>query len=112
MKCLPSPPLPSVAGSAGLTGSTTAPAKDEKKEEPKKSGFGLGSLKKTVTPESQSAQVSASGGSRGVGADRDAKGGDNPALVKVSVTPAEVAAFKKGICKSVTRPEHRRRSAR
>jgi predicted Zn-dependent protease len=86
-----------VAGSAGLTGSTApAPAKDDKKEEPKK-GFGLGSLKKSVTPEQQSAQVTASGGSRGVGADRDAKGGDNPALVKVAVTPTEVAAFKKGI---------------
>ena len=71
--------------------------KDDKKEEPKKGGFGLGSLKKTATPEQQSAQVSASGGSRGVGADRDAKGGDNPALVKVVVTPVDVTAFKKGI---------------
>ena len=82
--------------SAGLTGSTAAP-KDEKKEEPKKGGFGLGALKKAVTPEQQSAQVSASGGSRGVGADRDAKGGDNPAQVKVTVSPTDVAAFKKGI---------------
>ena len=89
-----------VAGSAGLTGSTAAPKddkKDAKKEEPKKGGFGLGSLKKTAAPEQQSAQVSASGGSRGVGADRDAAGGDNPALVTVVVTPAEVAEFKKGI---------------
>jgi predicted Zn-dependent protease len=91
-----------VAGSSGLTGSTSAgkddksDGKDAKKEEPKK-GFGLGSLKKSVAPEQQSAQVTASGGSRGVGADRDAKGGPNPGLVKVTVTPVEVAAFVKGI---------------
>lgn len=98
------PPVTAIAiveGSAGLTGATAPkkddPAKkDDKKEEPKK-GFGLGSLKKAVTPEQQSAQVTASGGSRGVGADRDAKGGDNPALVKVAVTPADVTAFRKGI---------------
>ena len=97
------PPVTAIAiveGSAGLTGST-APKKDDKKEEPKKEepkkGFGLGSLKKSTTAENQSAQVTASGGSRGVGADRDAKGGDNPALVKVTISAAEIAAFKKGI---------------
>jgi predicted Zn-dependent protease len=100
--------IATVAGSSGLTGSTAAPKKDDqakkddsKKEEPKKDepkkGFGLGSLKKAATPEQNSAQVTASGGSRGVGADRDAKGGDNPALVKVTVTAAEITAFKKGI---------------
>jgi hypothetical protein len=82
-------------GSAGLTES--APAKGEKKEEPKKSGFGLGALKKTVAPEKQSAQVSGSGGARGVGADRLAKGGDNPNPVKVTVSAAEIEAFRKGI---------------
>jgi hypothetical protein len=41
--------------------------------------------------------VSASGGSRGLGPDRAAKGGANSGLVKVSVSDAEVAAFKKGI---------------
>lgn len=97
------PALSSIAvvpeGSAGLAGSGSKkedPPKEEKKEEPKK-GFGLGALKKTVAPESQSAQVSASGGSRGVGPDRLAKGGSNPAPVKVTVTAADVAAFKKGI---------------
>lgn len=101
------PPITAIAivgGSAGLTGST-APSKDgdqakhddpAKKDEPKK-GFGLGTLNKSATPDQQSAQVTASGGSRGIGADRDAKGGDNPALVKVTVTPAELTAFKKGI---------------
>ena len=98
------PPLTTIAvvadGAAGLTGSTK-PADDkkkddEKKEEPKK-GFGLGSLKKSTTADNQTAQVSASGGARGVGPDRAAKGGPNPAIVKVSVSAAEIAAFGKGI---------------
>ena len=85
-----------VDGAAGLTGSSKEP-EPEKKEEPKKRGFGLGGLKQTVAPEKQSAQVSASGGARGLGADRAAKGGPNKALVKVTVTNADVEAFKKGI---------------
>jgi predicted Zn-dependent protease len=91
-------------GASGLTGST-APAKDDKsadkskdkKEDPPKKGFGLGSLKPASSSERQTAQVSASGGSRGVGPDRAAKGGGNPAIVKASVSDAEIAAFKKGI---------------
>ena len=57
-------------GASGLTGSAKAGDKKEdakKEEEPKKKGFGLGGLKQAVAPEKQSAQVSASGGSRGVG---------------------------------------------
>jgi predicted Zn-dependent protease len=85
-------------GAAGLTGSTKAKDKKEepKKEEPRK-GVGLGSLKPVASSERQTAQVSASGGSRGLGRDRNAKGGSNPAIVKASVSDAEVAAFKKGI---------------
>jgi predicted Zn-dependent protease len=88
-------------GAAGLTGSTkdtkeTKDTKDAKKEEPKK-GFGLGALKPASSSERQTAQVSASGGSRGVGPDRLAKGGGNPSIVKASVSDAELAAFKKGI---------------
>jgi beta-barrel assembly-enhancing protease len=89
-------------GASGLTGST-APAKDDKakkddkKEEAPKKGFGLGSLKPSSSAERQTAQVSASGGSRGVGSDRAAKGGGNPAVVKTSVTDADLAAFKKGM---------------
>lgn len=89
-----------MAGSAGLAGgSSTKPAADTDKpaDPPKKKGFGLGALKKTVAPESQSAQVSASGGARGVGPDRNAKGGPNPSPVTVTVTSAELAAFKRGI---------------
>jgi len=89
-----------VDGAAGLTGGSKDSGKkddkDAKKEEPKK-GFGLGSLKRGTGSEQQTAQVSASGGSRGVGPDRAAKGGDNPAVVKVTVSAAEVATFKKGI---------------
>ena len=68
----------------------------EKKEEPKR-GLGLGALKQNVAPEKQTAQVSASGGARGVGPDRLAKGGSNPNPVKVSVSAAEIDAFRKGI---------------
>jgi len=91
-------PITSIAvvgdGASGLTGSTKA---DEKKEEPKKKGFGLGALKPSVASEKQSTQVSASGGARGVGPDRAAKGGSNPAIVKTTVSPAELTDFKKGI---------------
>ena len=91
-------------GSAGLAGSSAPakddkkadPKKDEKKEEPKK-GFGLGALNRNTSQEKQTAQVSASGGARGVGPDRLAKGGDNPNPVKVTVSATDVAAFKKGI---------------
>jgi predicted Zn-dependent protease len=82
-----------VEGASGLAGSS----KEEKKEEPKKKGFGLSSLTKTASTDKQTAQVSASGGARGVGPDRDAKGGSNPNIVKVTVSAAEVDAFKKGI---------------
>jgi predicted Zn-dependent protease len=83
-------------GAAGLTGSTAPSKEPEKKEEPKK-GVSLANLKQTAAPEKQSAQVSASGGARGVGPDRAAKGGGNPNPVKVSVSAAEVETFKKGI---------------
>lgn len=91
-------------GAAGLAGGsgaskaeTTKPEDKPAEEPPKKKGFGLSTLKKTLTPSGQSAQVSASGGARGVGPDRNAKGGSNPAIVTVAVTPTELAAFKKGI---------------
>ena len=88
-------------GAAGLTGSSADKSKGKKEEAPKKEepkkGFGLGALKPASAPERQTAQVSASGGSRGLGADRAAKGGGNPAVVKTSVSDADLAAFKKGI---------------
>jgi beta-barrel assembly-enhancing protease len=69
---------------------------EPKKAEPKK-GFGLAASKPTIAQEKQSSQVTASGGSRGVGPDRAAKGGSNPNPVKVTVTAAEVETFKQGI---------------
>lgn len=60
-------------------------------------GFGAGGLKQTVAPERQSTQVSASGGARGLGADRAAKGGGNPSLIRTNVAAAELATFKNGI---------------
>jgi predicted Zn-dependent protease len=90
-------------GSAGLTGSTKDDggkkddSKDAKKDDQPKKGLGLGSLKKSTSADNQTAQVSASGGARGVGPDRLAKGGSNPAVVKVAVSADELAAFAKGI---------------
>lgn len=87
------------AGSAGLTGgaSSTTKTEEPKKEEEKKKGFGLGRLMRPAGAEKQTAQVTASGGARGVDPERDAKGGSNPRIVAVGLTPAEIAEFKKGI---------------
>ena len=85
-------------GAAGLAGdSKSAEKKDAEKkdEEPKKKGFGLSKMLPTSGGEKKQAQVTASGGARGVDPEKDSKGGSNPALVAVKVTPAEIAAFKK-----------------
>lgn len=80
------------SGSAGAAGGTAKPA-----EEPKKRG--IGGLASSLRPgggEKKSAQVTGSGAARGgVGEDGNAKGGSNPALVAVSVSAADIAAFKK-----------------
>lgn len=87
-----------VEGSAGLAEGSKETAKpEEKKPEEKKRGFGLSNLTKSASGGKNEQQVAASGGARGVGADRLAKGGDNPSAVKISISPADVAAFKKGI---------------
>jgi predicted Zn-dependent protease len=89
------------AGAAGLAGGgkdqKSAEADKSGKEAPaKKRGFGLGRLISPGGEERQSAQVTGSGGARGVGdPDKDAKGGPNPAVVTVTVTAADLAAFKK-----------------
>jgi beta-barrel assembly-enhancing protease len=86
------------AGSAGLAGGSTKTADkpaDKKEEQPKKKGFGLGSLLKPTGSESKSAEVTGSGASRGVDTERNAKGGPNPALVVVRVNAGDVQAFKK-----------------
>jgi beta-barrel assembly-enhancing protease len=86
------------AGSAGLTGGGAKPEEkkpEEKKEEPKKGRFGLGKMLPTSGGEKKQAQVTASGGARGVDPEKDSKGGSNPALVAVKIAPADIAAFKK-----------------
>ena len=81
---------------AGSSGAAGAPPK-KPEAEPKKKG--LGGLAGALRPsggEQKSAQVTGSGASRGAGSeDRLAKGGANPALVAVSLTAADVTAFKK-----------------
>jgi len=88
------------SGSAGLTGGAKPAAKadgkeDPKKEAPKKKGFGLSRMLPGGGGEQKSAQASASGGTRGVDPERDAKGGSNPKPVPVKVLAADLTAFKK-----------------
>ena len=85
-------------GSAGLTGDSKAEekkAEEKKAEEPKKGRFGLSRMLPTGGGEKKQAQVTASGGARGVDPEKDSKGGSNPAIVAVKIAAADVAAFKK-----------------
>jgi hypothetical protein len=87
-------------GSTSGGGNTGNSTKDPKAADPKKpasGGFGLGKLTTPLGGEKQGTQAVASGGSRGVGGDRDAKGGGNPAIIIVTITPAELEAFRIGI---------------
>jgi beta-barrel assembly-enhancing protease len=92
-----------VEGAAGLASgdkkkADDKKADDKKAEEPKKKG-GFGSALGSITgqKQAQSGQQVASAGARGVGPDRDAKGGSDPRPVVVKITAAELEAFKKGI---------------
>ena len=75
---------------------TPPPAKADEAppEAPKKKGFGLSKLVSGGGSETKSAQVVGSGGARGLDPEKDAKGGGNPAVVVVKVTPADLQAFK------------------
>jgi predicted Zn-dependent protease len=91
-----------VEGGAGLAGGDSKPAgkkEDDspKKEEPKKKGGLLGKVNLTSGSQSQNTQTIASAGARGGVPDRDAKGGPVKTRVVVSVSAADLAAFKKGI---------------
>jgi hypothetical protein len=99
------------AGASGLASGSASSAKktddadkdkDAKKDaataedKPKKKGFGLGSLASGLGGgEKKSGQTVASGGARGLDPEVDAKGGPNPGLVSVSLTRADVEAFRK-----------------
>jgi predicted Zn-dependent protease len=73
--------------------SKPAPAEEEK---PKTKGFGLGKLADSLGGgEKKSGQTVASGGARGLDPEVDAKGGPNPAIVSVSVSKADIDAFRK-----------------
>jgi beta-barrel assembly-enhancing protease len=84
-------------GTAGLTGGGEAAKPEAKKaEEPKKSGrFGLSKMAGLGGGEKKQAQVTASGGAKGLDPEKDSKGGPNPAPVPVKIAATEVAAFKK-----------------
>jgi len=86
-------------GTSGLAGGAKGePTKDEPKKDeappPKKRGFSLGGLLKPGGDEKKTAQVTGSGGSRGVDTERGAKGGGNPAIVVVTLTAADIERFK------------------
>ena len=95
------------AGASSLTGSsgsaTTTTAKpatttsSTAKPPASSSKFGLGGVTSKLGADKTNTGTVASAGSRGVNPDRDAKGGPNPARVTVTLTPAEIAAFRKGI---------------
>jgi len=95
-------------GAAGLAGGDAKAAEKKpedakageksdaaKTEEPKKRGFGLSRMVPGGGGEKKSAQVTASGGARGVDPEKDSKGGSNPQVVPVKIVAADVAAFKK-----------------
>lgn len=72
--------------------STAAPAGGG----PGSGSFGLGGMSALGAEKSSSSTI-ASAGSRGVNRDRDARGGPNKGLVTVTLTPDEIAEFRKGI---------------
>ena len=88
-------------GAKGLAGDTAPPKDDkttkpeDKKAEPAKKG-GLGSFL-TKGTQAQNTGTVASAGSRGGVPDRDAEGGSNRNKVRVTLSAAEIEAFKKGI---------------
>ena len=87
-------------GAAGLTGGDAKAEEkkpeEKKAEEPKKSRFGLSNMLPAGGGEKKQAQVTASGGARGVGdPEKDSKGGSNPKIVPVKIAAGDVAAFKK-----------------
>ncbi len=84
--------------SAIATVAPPAAAAEAKPAESKRPGLGLGSLRNAAAgTQKSSTSLASSAGARGVTPDRDAKGGPNKAAVRVTVTAAELAAFKAGI---------------
>ena len=98
-------PMTSIAtvaeGSRGLAGSGGGEAEkkdaDKKEGEKKSGGFGLGKLGLSKGSETKSTATVASGGNRGVNPDRDAVGGPVKTKLQITLTPAELDAFRRGI---------------
>lgn len=88
-----------IAMSAIATMAPPASSAAAEKPAEEKKGLGLGGLRNRLSSGSQrtTTQLTASGGARGVTKDRDAKGGSVKTAVRVTVTDAELAAFKAGI---------------
>jgi len=86
-------PVSSVVTVASTAAKPAEPAAEKKSG----SRFGVGSLTSKLGGEKTSTSTVASAGSRGVNPDRDAKGGPNPRAVSVTITVAEIAAFRTGI---------------
>ncbi|HUF23812.1 MAG TPA: M48 family metallopeptidase [Vicinamibacterales bacterium] len=92
-------------GTRGVAGGGSSkpaePAKEEPKKEepPKKRGFGIGKIASSLTggKQAESTQASASAGGRMGVPDTNAPGGSNKTPVRVTITAAEIAEFKKGI---------------
>jgi Zn-dependent protease with chaperone function len=72
---------------------------EKKAEEPKKRGFGIGRIASSLTggKQAESTQASASAGGRMIGPDNLAAGGTNKTPVKLTISAADIAEFKKGI---------------
>ena len=93
------------AGSSSLAGSSAAakpsatptPSSTPTPTPASKSRFGLGGLTSKMGPDKANTGTVASAGTRGVNPDRDAKGGADPRIVIVTLTPAELEAFRRGI---------------
>ena len=84
-------------GSKGVAGGSAKTAPEEKKEEPKKKGFGISGLGLSKGKQAETTQANASAGGRAVGRpDRFAKGGDNPAKVSVTVTAGGSRGLREG----------------
>jgi predicted Zn-dependent protease len=90
-------------GASGLAGSSKSDTKaaDTKAADTKAAGGGskLGGLGKLnpLGAEKKSSSTVASAGARGGVPDRDARGGGNPTVITITLTPAEITEFKKGI---------------
>jgi predicted Zn-dependent protease len=93
-------------GSRGLAGAEGKPeeqkdgdtAKKDESSTRKPAGGGLlGKLRPGGGTQAQQSQTVASAGARGVNPDRDAVGGPNKTRVPVTLGPADIAEFKKGI---------------